>query len=180
VARTPPANRSSRCVSACCWMKRVTSSRSTRQGWVQEDAVAFSGLGRRFDLPAALERSRSGRGVMSGSSSIRLSRSARPKAGSRFLLTETMEERPDIGWIRTTGCSQPGHDATRRIREPDRPALQRRAAIRGTACSSTSIWHPGRTSGPSGRPFASRSGRRRSAGQEPNTAAPRRRRTPAA
>jgi len=67
-----------------------------KAGW-QEDVLAFLATCRRFDLPAALERSRSGRG---GHVWIFFDEAV-PAAIARrlgsFLLTETMEERPDIG-----------------------------------------------------------------------------------
>lgn len=67
-----------------------------RDHW-QEDAGAFLETGRRLDLPAALERSRSGQGghvwfFFEEAIPARLAR----KLGSH-LLTETMERRPDIG-----------------------------------------------------------------------------------
>jgi superfamily II DNA or RNA helicase/very-short-patch-repair endonuclease len=67
-----------------------------KAGW-QDDAVAFLEMCRRFDIPAILERSRSGRGghlwiVFDGAIPATLAR----RLGS-FLITETMERRPDIG-----------------------------------------------------------------------------------
>ena len=67
-----------------------------KAGW-QDDALAFLGTCRQFDTPVALERSRSGRG---GHAWI-FFEWAIPAALARrlgsFLLTETMERRPDIG-----------------------------------------------------------------------------------
>ena len=67
-----------------------------KAGW-EEDAVAFMGACRRLDLPAALERSRSGRGghvwlFFEEALPATLAR----RVGSH-LLTEAMEGRPDIG-----------------------------------------------------------------------------------
>lgn len=67
-----------------------------KESW-QEDALAFLQTCREFDLPAALERSRSGRGAhvwffFDQSIPARLARSL-----GTFILTETMERRPDIG-----------------------------------------------------------------------------------
>ena len=67
-----------------------------RENW-QEDASAFIGTCRRFDLPATLERSRSGNGghvwfFFEEAISAGLAR----KLGSH-ILTETMENRPEIG-----------------------------------------------------------------------------------
>jgi superfamily II DNA or RNA helicase/very-short-patch-repair endonuclease len=67
-----------------------------KTGW-REDATAFLETCRRLDLPAALERSRSGR----GGHVWLLFEEAVPAAVARrlgsHLLTETMEGRPDIG-----------------------------------------------------------------------------------
>jgi len=67
-----------------------------RESW-QEDASAFLETCRRLDLPAALERSRSGNGghvwlFFEEAISASLAR----KLGSH-VLTETMEHRPEIG-----------------------------------------------------------------------------------
>ena len=66
-------------------------------GWL-EDSTAFIETCRRMDLPAALERSRSGRGghvwlLFEEAVPAALAR----KVGS-YILTETMERRPDIGF----------------------------------------------------------------------------------
>jgi superfamily II DNA or RNA helicase/very-short-patch-repair endonuclease len=68
-----------------------------RQDW-QDDASAFLETCRRFELPAALERSRSGNGghvwiFFEQAIPAHLAR----KLGS-YLLTETMERRPDLGF----------------------------------------------------------------------------------
>ena len=67
-----------------------------KSGWL-EDATAFIETCRRLDLPAALERSRSGR----GGHVWLFFEEAMPAALARRLgshiLTETMERRPDIG-----------------------------------------------------------------------------------
>ena len=68
-----------------------------KEGW-REDAQAFLGTCRRLGLPAALERSRSGNGghiwlFFEEAIPAGLAR----KLGS-YVLTETMEERPDIGY----------------------------------------------------------------------------------
>jgi superfamily II DNA or RNA helicase/very-short-patch-repair endonuclease len=68
-----------------------------RENW-QDDAGAFLETCRRLDLPAALERSRSGNGghvwiFFEQAISASLAR----KLGS-YLLTETMERRPDLGF----------------------------------------------------------------------------------
>ena len=75
-----------------------------KSGWL-EDATAFIETCRRMDLPAALERSRSGRGghvwlFFEEAVSAALAR----KLGSH-ILTETMERRPESASIRTTGSS---------------------------------------------------------------------------
>jgi hypothetical protein len=67
-----------------------------KAGW-QEDAVAFLAICRRFDLPAVLERSRSGRGRHAWMFFDRAIPAALARRLGSFLLTETMEERPDIG-----------------------------------------------------------------------------------
>jgi superfamily II DNA or RNA helicase len=67
-----------------------------KEGW-QEDAVAFLATCRRFDLPAALERSRSGRGGHVWMFFDRAIPAALARRLGSFLLTETMEGRPDIG-----------------------------------------------------------------------------------
>jgi superfamily II DNA or RNA helicase/very-short-patch-repair endonuclease len=77
----------------CCYFLAVDFD---RQDW-REDAGAFLQTCRRLDLPAALERSRSGNGAhvwlfFVEALSARLARNL----GS-YLLTETMEGRPDIG-----------------------------------------------------------------------------------
>lgn len=68
-----------------------------KTGW-QEDATAYLLTCRMFDLPAVLERSRSGRG---GHVWI-FFQDALPAALARrlgsYLLTETMERRPDVGF----------------------------------------------------------------------------------
>ncbi len=66
-------------------------------GWL-EDSTAFIETCRRMDLPAVLERSRSGRGghvwlLFEEAVPAALAR----KVGS-YILTETMERRPDIGF----------------------------------------------------------------------------------
>jgi len=67
-----------------------------KTGW-REDATAFLGAARRLNLPASLERSRSGRGAHVWT----FFEDAIPGALARRLgshvLTETMEGRPDIG-----------------------------------------------------------------------------------
>jgi hypothetical protein len=67
-----------------------------KAGW-QEDAVAFLATCRRFDLPAAFERSRSGRGGHVWIFFDQAIPAALARRLGSFLLTETMEERPDIG-----------------------------------------------------------------------------------
>ena len=67
-----------------------------KAGW-QEDAVAFLATCRRFDLPAALERSRSGRGGHVWIFFDQAIPAALARRLGSFMLTETMEERPDIG-----------------------------------------------------------------------------------
>ena len=77
----------------CCHFLAVDFD---RQDW-REDAGAFLQTCRGLELPAALERSRSGNGAhvwlfFEGTMPARLARNL----GS-YLLTETMEKRPDIG-----------------------------------------------------------------------------------
>ena len=67
-----------------------------KAGW-QEDALAFLVTCRRFDLPVVLERSRSGQGGHVWIFFDRAIPAALARRLSSFLLTETMEERPDIG-----------------------------------------------------------------------------------
>jgi len=67
-----------------------------KAGW-QEDVLAFLASCRRFDLPAALERSRSGRGGHVWIFFDQAIPAALARRLGSFLLTETMEERPDIG-----------------------------------------------------------------------------------
>jgi len=77
----------------CCFFLAVDFD---RQDW-RDDAAAFQQTCRGLDLPAALERSRSGNGAhvwlfFENALPARLARNL----GS-YLLTETMERRPDIG-----------------------------------------------------------------------------------
>ena len=68
-----------------------------RTSW-QEDAMSFIETCRHFDIPAALERSRSGNG---GHVWIFFSESipaVMPRKMGAFLLTQTMERRPEIGF----------------------------------------------------------------------------------
>jgi superfamily II DNA or RNA helicase/very-short-patch-repair endonuclease len=67
-----------------------------KAGW-QEDVLGFLTTCRRFDLPAALERSRSGRGGHVWIFFDEATPAALARRVGSFLLTETMEERPDIG-----------------------------------------------------------------------------------
>lgn len=78
----------------CCHFLAVDFD---RQDW-QQDAGAFLQTCRRLALPAALERSRSGNGAhvwlfFEAAIPARLARNL-----GAYLLTETMEERPDIGF----------------------------------------------------------------------------------
>jgi hypothetical protein len=67
-----------------------------KAGW-EEDAVAFMGACRRLDLPAALERSRSGRGGHVWLFFEEALPAALARRVGSHLLTEAMEGRPDIG-----------------------------------------------------------------------------------
>ena len=75
----------------CCFL----AADFDKANW-REDAAAFLDTCRRMDVPAALERSRSGRG-----GHVWLFFEAIPAALARrlgsHLLTETMERRPEIG-----------------------------------------------------------------------------------
>ena len=108
----------------CFWMRRASSSPSisTRPAG-SDDATAFLETCRRLDLPAALERSRSGRGgaclalLRGGHSGC-----ARAKTG---LARPHRDDGATAGhrarFVRPS-LSESGHDAARRIRKPDRPA----------------------------------------------------------
>ena len=98
LARTTPAATSSWAFIRCCATKPASSWRPTwtKTHW-QEDARAILETCRRLDLPAALERSRSGNGghiwlFFDEAIPATLAR----KLGAH-LLTETMERRPGIG-----------------------------------------------------------------------------------
>jgi hypothetical protein len=67
-----------------------------KAGW-QEDTLAFLATCRRFDLPVGLERSRSGRGGHVWIFFDQAIPGALARRVGSFMLTETMEERPDIG-----------------------------------------------------------------------------------
>ena len=93
-----------------------------KSGWL-EDSTAFMETCRRMDLSAALERSRSGRGghvwlFFEEAVPAALAR----KLGS-YILTETMERRPDIGFdfVRPV-LPESRHVAARWIRQSDRAA----------------------------------------------------------
>ena len=93
-----------------------------KAGW-REDAAAFLEACRRLNLPAALERSRSGRGAHVWFFFEEAIPAALARRLGSHVLTETMEattgHRP--GFVRSS-LSESGHDAARRIREPDRLA----------------------------------------------------------
>ena len=80
----------------------------------QDDAAAFLQTCRRFDLDAALERSRSGRGGHVWIFFEKAIPAALARRLGSHLLTETMEDRRTWAWTRTTGCF--------RIRTPCRRA----------------------------------------------------------
>src|SRR6266446_3844594 len=63
----------------------------------QEDAMAFLDVGRRLGLPAALERSRSGRGGHVWLFFEEAIPAALARRLGSHILTETMERRPDVG-----------------------------------------------------------------------------------
>ena len=67
-----------------------------KAGW-REDATAFIETCRRLDLPAALERSRSGRGGHVWLFFEEAIPAALARRLGSHILTETMERRPDIG-----------------------------------------------------------------------------------
>ena len=67
-----------------------------KAGW-QEDVLAFLATCGRFDIPAVLERSRSGRGGHVWIFFDEAIPAALARRLGSFLLTETMEDRPDIG-----------------------------------------------------------------------------------
>jgi hypothetical protein len=67
-----------------------------KSGW-QEDALAFVGACRQLDLPAALERSRSGHGAHVWLFFEEAIPAALARRLGSHLLTEAMEDRPDIG-----------------------------------------------------------------------------------
>ena len=93
-----------------------------KAGW-REDAAAFLDTCRRLNLPAALERSRSGRGgtrlaLLRGGHSGRAGPKARLAPPHRDDGSATGHR---TGFVRPS-LSESGHDAARRIREPDRLA----------------------------------------------------------
>jgi superfamily II DNA or RNA helicase/very-short-patch-repair endonuclease len=67
-----------------------------KAGW-RDDAAAFLDMCRRLDLPAALERSRSGRGAHVWFFFEEAIPAALARRLGSHVLTRTMEERPDIG-----------------------------------------------------------------------------------
>jgi superfamily II DNA or RNA helicase len=68
-----------------------------KTGW-EEDARAFMGACRRLDLPVALERSRSGRGAHAWLFFDEAIPAAQARRLASHVLTEAMEDRPDIGF----------------------------------------------------------------------------------
>ena len=93
-----------------------------KAGW-REDAAAFLETCRRLNLPAALERSRSGRGGHVWLFFEEAIPAALARRLGSHILTETMEGAAGRrARLVRPSLSESGHDAARRIREPDRPA----------------------------------------------------------
>jgi superfamily II DNA or RNA helicase len=76
-----------------CWFLAVDFDKTT---W-QEDALTFMDTCRLFDVPAALERSRSGNGGHIWIFFVEPASAALARQMGAFLLTQTMERRPEIG-----------------------------------------------------------------------------------
>ena len=117
-----------------------------KAGW-REDATAFLEAARRLNLPAALERSRSGRGAHVWFFFEEAIPAALARRLGSHVLTETMEGRPDTAWIVRPPLSKSGHVAAGRLREPDRLPCRRAHGIRATACSWMTTWSRGETNG---------------------------------
>ena len=79
-----------------------------KAGW-QQDSLAFMAACRRLDLPAALERSRSGRGGRVWLFFEEAVRAALARRLGSHLPTEAMERRPDIG-LDSYDCLFPNQD----------------------------------------------------------------------
>jgi superfamily II DNA or RNA helicase len=76
-----------------CWFLAVDFDKTS---W-QEDALAFMETCRSFDVPAALERSCSGNGGHIWIHFVEPTSAALARQMGAFLLTQTMERRPEIG-----------------------------------------------------------------------------------
>lgn len=90
-----------------------------KTGW-HEDAIAFVETCRQLNLPAAIERSRSGEGGRVWLFFGEAVPAALVRGLGSYILIETMERRPISAWTHTTGSSEPGHAAQRRLRQSDR------------------------------------------------------------
>lgn len=126
-----------------------------------DDAAALVETSRRLDLPAVMERSRSGRGAhLWLFFEERVPAALARRLGSR-LLTETMERRPDIG-LDSYDRLFPNQDVLPQGGFGNLIALPLQKGPRGTgtACSSTFTSNRGQTSGPSLRGFGGSAARR--------------------
>src|SRR5688572_7719929 len=107
----------------CSWMRRASSLAVDfdKSGWL-EDSTAYIETCRGLGLSVALERSRSGRGghvwlMFDEAVPAALAR----KVGS-YILTETMERRPDIGFDSYDRFPESRYVSPRRIWQFDRAA----------------------------------------------------------
>jgi hypothetical protein len=102
-----------------------------KAGW-RDDAAAFFETCRQLNLPAALERSRSGRGAHVWFFFEEAIPAALARRLGSHVLSETMERRPDIGLDSYDRLfSESRHDAARRIRKPDCSAAPEGSAETG-------------------------------------------------
>ena len=143
---TRAISRSSRASTRCSWTRPASSwpSTSTRPAG-RQDAIALRA--RRVaasDLPAALERSRSGHGGHVWLFFEEAVPAALARRLGRTCSTETMEDRPDIGLDSYDRLlPESGHAAAGRLRQPDRAAAAEASrASRATASSSTTTSMP--------------------------------------
>ena len=98
-ARDPEGSRSSPASIRCCWMRRASSwpSTSTRPAGSDDASRVPRERAAAWNVPAALERSRSGQGGHVWFFFEEAIPAALARRLGSHLLTETMEGRPDIG-----------------------------------------------------------------------------------
>ena len=113
-----------------CWFLAVDFDKAA---W-QEDARAFLQTCALFDIPAALERSRSGNGGHVWMFFAEPVPAALARQMGTFLLSQTMDRRPEIGldsydrFFPSQDTSPKAASAQRRLWQPDRLAAAKEAA----------------------------------------------------